>query len=75
MEKEITIKITGMTCTSCASLIEISLREVSGVKRAEVDYSSAQAHVAFDDEQTDADRLLDAIKESGYEATIQEAAI
>ncbi|MFA4891603.1 MAG: cation transporter [Candidatus Gracilibacteria bacterium] len=70
MEKEITIKITGMDCPSCASLIEISLGEISGVKKAEVDYPSAQAHVVFDDEQTDTDHLLESIEKSGYKAII-----
>ena len=70
MEKEITTKITGMHCIACASLIEISLREINGVKKAEVDYSSSQARVVFDDEQTDTDHLLESIKKSGYETVI-----
>lgn len=70
MEKAITIKITGMDCPSCASLIEISLGEIDGVKKVKVDYPSAQANVFFDDEQTDTDHLLETIKKSGYKATI-----
>jgi copper chaperone CopZ len=70
MEKEIVIKIKGMHCESCASLIKISLDDVSGVKKAEVDYSSAQANVLFDNEQVNPDKLLHVIKESGYEAVI-----
>ena len=70
MEKEITIKITGMHCNACASLIEMSLGEISGVKKTKVDYSSAQAHVVFDDGKTDVEHLLGAIKEAGYESTI-----
>lgn len=70
MEKEILIEVTGMHCVSCASLIETSLKDLSGVKKANVDYSSAKASVIFNDEQVSTDNLLQAIKDAGYGAKI-----
>lgn len=70
MNKNITIKITGMHCTSCATLIEVFLKEASGVTKASVDYPSAKADVIFDSEKTNTANLLKVIKDAGYESSL-----
>jgi copper chaperone CopZ len=41
----ISIDIEGMHCSSCALLIEKSLKRVGGVKSATVNFSSSQAMI------------------------------
>src|SRR3546814_2082997 len=43
-----TLKITGMTCASCASHIADALHKVPGVRSAQVSYADGNAHVATD---------------------------
>ncbi|MFA5948131.1 MAG: cation transporter [Candidatus Gracilibacteria bacterium] len=70
MNKNVTIKITGMHCASCATLIEVFLKEASGVKKADVNYSSESANVSFDSEKINTNNLLKVIKDAGYEASL-----
>ena len=44
-----TLKITGMHCASCKTLIEDVCKDVSGVQSCEVDMASSLATVEHDD--------------------------
>lgn len=57
MTKIITLDIEGMHCNSCALLIEKSLKRVSGVQHANVNFSSSQALVKVDPSISQADLL------------------
>ena len=46
MEK-ITFKIEGMTCASCAAVIEHDLKKAKGVASASVNYATEKAYVEF----------------------------
>lgn len=61
--------ITGMHCASCAQIIERSLRKVSGVDRANVNFGTEKAAVFFDPAQATKQQLIEAIERAGYEAT------
>lgn len=66
------LKITGMTCDSCAAHVKQALKNVTGVLTAEVDYSkgSAQLTVAAG---TSSDALIAAVTALGYQATLADA--
>lgn len=70
--KRIKLSLTGMHCASCAGLIERSLKKVSGVKEANVNFAAEKASVVFDENQTSIDNLTEAVKKVGYKASYQE---
>src|SRR3989338_8370104 len=49
--KKIILPIKGMHCASCAANIEKSLKRVSGVKNANVNYASEKASIEFNAEK------------------------
>lgn len=65
-----TIRITGMHCASCATIISKALLKTKGVKEANVNYSTSKANVLFDDKQINEQDLIKTIKGKGYSATI-----
>ena len=69
MTKILTLDIEGMHCSSCALLIEKSLKEVSGVQNANVNFSSSQALVKVDPSISQGD-LLKAVENAGYHGSI-----
>lgn len=60
-------KISGMHCTSCASLIEHTLKRGKGVETIRVDYSTEEASLEFDPVLLTTQSLREAIAELGYE--------
>jgi Cu+-exporting ATPase len=64
--KEISIKITGMTCASCAVTIENALKDLDGVKAASVNFATEKAAVEYYSEQTSILDLRKAVEDAGY---------
>jgi len=62
-----TLKVTGMTCGHCVAAVDSALKAVPGVTGAEVSLEKAQAVV---EGSADADALIAAVKEEGYEAEV-----
>lgn len=62
------IKVSGMTCGSCAVAVKSALTKVKGVKSADVSYDKAQATVVYDDTQTNEQQLREAINKTGFKA-------
>jgi len=48
MNQKLALKIGGMTCASCASVIEYSLKKEKGIKSAAVNLASEKAYIDFD---------------------------
>ncbi len=66
----VNISLSGMHCSSCASLIERAVKKVPGVHQANVNFAAEKALVIYDQTAaTEADLLL-AIKKTGYGAEI-----
>ena len=65
MEK-ITLKIGGMTCASCASVIEYSLKKEKGINSATVNLASEKAYIDFDESKTSEKDIEKSIKSLGY---------
>ncbi len=62
------IEIGGMTCASCASLIEKTLSRIDGVTEANVNLATEIATISFDSEKIGPEDLERAVAEAGYEA-------
>jgi len=65
----LSLDIEGMHCSSCALLIEKSLKKVSGVQNANVNFSSSQALVKVDPNISQA-ALLKAVENAWYHGSI-----
>ena len=65
-DKNITLPVTGMTCANCALTIQKSLKKITGVKEANVNFATEQASVSFDLEQVNIKDLKDKIDNAGY---------
>jgi len=62
-----TIKVTGMTCGHCVASVTKALQKVPGVESADVSLDKAQAIVKG---SADAQALIAAVREEGYEAAL-----
>jgi len=66
-EKKVEIKVSGMTCATCAQTIENSLIGLDGVSDASVNLGSEIATVKYDMNKVDLGDLGGAVKDAGYE--------
>ena len=64
------LKITGMDCQVCASVIQRKLLQTPGVVNAQVRYPAGSATVQFNPSQTDTSKLVAAVKDTGYKAEV-----
>ena len=68
----LTIPVDGMTCAACTSRVARALTREPGVADASVNLMLRQATVTFDPAATSPDRLVQAIRGTGYEARLAE---
>ncbi|MCE8426085.1 MAG: heavy metal translocating P-type ATPase [Candidatus Methanoperedens sp.] len=64
--KKTSIKITGMTCASCAQNIEKALNNIDGVVKASVNFSFEKAAVDYNSSKVSTSDLEDTITSLGY---------
>ena len=67
MSETVSIQVGGMTCAACQSHVQKALEQTPGVERAAVNLMTGEAVVIFQSEK-DKNALLDAIRDSGYDA-------
>ena len=65
-DENVTLPVTGMTCANCALTIQRSLKKVTGVKEANVNFATEQASVSFDLDQVQIKDLTNKIHDAGY---------
>jgi len=64
--KEIRLKITGMTCASCAATVEKALKGLEGVKAANVNIATEKATVKYSADHVSILDLRKAVEDVGY---------
>lgn len=62
--------VEGMTCGGCELGVRTVLNRLDGVERAEASHEESRAVVDFDPEKVDTERMIGAIGELGYTATL-----
>ena len=65
---DITLKLRGMSCASCANSIENAVRSVPGVSECNVNFGAEQATVTYDPKKTDLGAIQNAVDTAGYSA-------
>lgn len=68
--KNIIIKIKGMGCQNCVNAVTESLTELNGINKVNVSLEKESAEVEFDESKINADKMIAAIKELEYEASV-----
>lgn len=68
--KKIIIKINGMHCASCSTLVEKALNKEKGVKSANVNLTTEKATVEFNPKIVSESKLVKIIKGKGYVAEV-----
>ncbi|MEG3933661.1 heavy metal translocating P-type ATPase [Microcoleus sp. T3_B1] len=64
----LTLKLRGMSCASCASSIEQAIQSVPGVIECHVNFGMEQATIQYDSKQTNLETIQSAVDDAGYEA-------
>ena len=68
---DLVLDIEGMTCASCVAKVERALGDVEGVGAVTVNLASRTAHVLGAEGRQD--RLIEAVRRTGYGATLHVA--
>lgn len=69
MSDELRLSILGMSCAGCVGAVEGALAAVNGVNSVSVNFADHSAQVTGD---VDAELLIQAVKEAGYDAAVME---
>ncbi len=72
MANTVALRISGMTCISCADHVQEALQRVPGVRSAVVSYSKGKAEIVVNDGVAH-DALTKSVAELGYRATLSDA--
>jgi Cu2+-exporting ATPase len=67
-EREATLILDRIRCAACLWLNEQALRRVPGVLRADVNFATQRAQIAWDPGVTKLSRIVEAIRAVGYDA-------
>ena len=70
-KQTITLPIEGMTCAGCVAHVQHGLEEVEGVLEANVNLATEQASVVLDFKLASLDRLVQAVRETGYDVATE----
>ena len=68
--QKVNLSLYGMHCSSCAGLIERSLKKVPGVSFANVNFAAEKAAVVFDGGAASSSDLVKAVEKAGYKAAV-----
>ena len=69
-KQRLDLSLFGMHRSSCANLIEHSLKKVPGVQVANVNFAAEKATIVFDAALTNSDRLIENVARAGYKAEL-----
>ncbi|KAB8330737.1 copper-translocating P-type ATPase [Scytonema tolypothrichoides VB-61278] len=62
------LKLRGMSCASCAKIVEDAINSVRGVNECSVNFGAEQATVTYDPRKTNPEAICDAVDAVGYSA-------
>ncbi len=72
-KQRINLSLYGMHCSSCANIIERSLKKVPGVSQASVNFAAEKASIVYDESQIQPQGLMAAVNKAGYRAELIDA--
>ncbi|MFD1849668.1 copper chaperone CopZ [Oceanobacillus bengalensis] len=63
----LTLDVKGMTCGHCKMSVEGALNELEGVSNVEVDLTTGNVTVSYDESKVTLESLRNAIEDQGYD--------
>lgn len=66
--EKLTLKLSGLHCTSCAVNIDLTLEDLPGIAESKTNYARSTAEVYYDPEKINQDKIITEIKKLGYRA-------
>jgi Cu+-exporting ATPase len=66
----LSLKTSGMHCSSCAVNIDLTLEDLPGVKTANTNYAKSITIIKFDSQEIDQQHLVQTIKKLGYQVNV-----
>ncbi|MCY8520962.1 copper-exporting P-type ATPase CopA [Bacillus atrophaeus] len=73
VQKEIVLRVSGMTCAACASRIEKGLKRMDGVADAHVNLALETSNVTYNPSETGAAAIKEKIEKLGYGVVTEKA--
>lgn len=70
--EKVTIAVSGMSCAACQAHVQHALEHTPGVNTANVNLMTEEATVSFDPAVAGTDKLLDAVRGTGYGAALRQ---
>lgn len=67
MDRTLVFNVKGMTCDHCVHSVTEAAQGVAGVRNVKVELAAGTARVEGDFDET---KIIEAIKEEGYEAAV-----
>jgi Cu+-exporting ATPase len=64
--KNLTVKVSGMHCKSCAHSIEKSLSKVNDIRNVKADFDNACVKVEFNQDKVQLEKIRRAIRKAGF---------
>lgn len=71
--KTVTLDVQKMECATCPITIKKALSKVNGVRKIDVSLEKKEAVVVFDDTQTHAGALIEAVANAGFPSHVKDA--
>ncbi|HJP58782.1 MAG TPA: heavy metal translocating P-type ATPase, partial [Gemmatimonadaceae bacterium] len=68
--EKVTFPVTGMTCAACQARVQRALQSEPGVSDAMVNLVTGSAAVTYDPASVTPQRLIDAVRATGYDAAL-----
>ena len=73
--QQVTLKVAGMTCSSCPITVKKALSKVKGVQQVKTNLKLKQAIVRYDDTLTSPQMLATATINAGYPSKVINASV
>ena len=70
--QKVKFDIQGMTCSSCSAHVHRAVNKLEGVKTVNVNLLSNNMMVEFDEKMTNIDKIIKAVVDAGYGATVSD---
>lgn len=65
-ERKTVVRVSGMTCTGCESILETAIGRLDGVKKVHANYAAATVSVVYNPSRVTLDQIQKTVEKQGY---------